>query len=77
MPFSKEELQGAQFNKMGFFAKLLIRPQEDETVYWAKNCSVKCFDGDFVLFPNSSTQDSMTMYGTTAYLFSVKINSRD
>ncbi|MCK4825220.1 hypothetical protein KA005_56245, partial [bacterium] len=69
---NKAELKGHDFKKVGFFDRLLIKPEKDEIVWWSKNCGLKYLDDDFQnsIYPILDIKaGAEIMYGTSAYLW--------
>ena len=75
MGFARKELLDAEFEKLGFFAKMLLGRSIKETVYRANNCTGKCFNGNIVILPKSPSQNSTTTYGDLLALFMWKPES--
>ena len=69
---SRSEFIAHKFKKAGFFARLQIKPQRDELVFWSKNCELKYLKEDFdnVIFPILDNKaGAAIMYGTSCYLW--------
>ena len=65
---SKSELIAHKFKKAGFFARLQIKPQRNELVFWSKNCELKYLKEEFdnVIFPILDNKaGAAIMYGTS------------
>lgn len=65
-------LKRHDFKKVGFFDRLLIKPEKDEIVRWAKNCGLKYLDDDFQnsIYPILDIKaGAEIMFGTSAYLW--------
>ena len=66
------ELKRHDFKKVGFFDRLLIKPEKDEIVRWAKNCGLRYLDDDFQnsIYPILDIKaGAEIMFGTSAYLW--------
>ena len=60
----------AKCNKAGLLDRLSIKPPSGHVVYWAKNCEISCFRGNFVVWANlDRSGGSANMSGTSAYLY--------
>jgi hypothetical protein len=65
-----KKLASAKCEKLGFLARLQIKAKSGEIVYWAKNCDIRCFGGEFRLFAYLDRREGADlMVGTSAYLF--------
>jgi hypothetical protein len=68
----ESELYKYNIKKLGFFQRLIIKPSNDEIVFWAKNCDFNYIDDDYknsivpILHKKIGTH---MMYGTSAYLW--------
>ncbi len=66
------ELYKYSIKKLGFFQRLIIKPSNDEIVFWAKNCDFHYINDDYknsivpILHKKIGTH---MMYGTSAYLW--------
>ena len=72
MPFNSSELSSAQFSKVGFFTGLALPKikQSGDTVYWAKNPTINCFDDATSVIPNMPrTKDTDLICGTSVFLY--------
>jgi len=69
---NETELTEHNFKKAGFYGRLLIKPNKDEIVWWAKNCSFKYIDNDLQnsIHPILDRKaGAKIMFGTSAYLW--------
>jgi hypothetical protein len=69
---NKAELKKYNFKKAGFFDRLLIKPNQDQIIWWAKNCSLRYLDDNFqnAIHPMLDTKaGTEMMIGTSAYLW--------
>ncbi|NHZ85847.1 MAG: hypothetical protein GWP19_08195 [Planctomycetia bacterium] len=69
---NETELKKHNFKKVGFFARLLIKPRKNEIVWWSKNCGLKYLNNDFQnsIYPILDIKaGSGIIYGTSAYLW--------
>ena len=64
-------LQAHGIEKVGFFARLLLRPEKDELLYLSKNSVLNYLsDDDYMIMPVMDQKDKKkTMFGTIAYLW--------
>ncbi len=68
MPLDKVKFKAHKFKKPGLLSG--IKRQPGQSIIWSKNCTIRCFDGEFVLAPVlDSKAGADMMYGTSAYLF--------
>ena len=44
---NEEELKKHNFKKAGILSRLMIKPNKDEIVWWAKNCILRYLNDDF------------------------------
>lgn len=67
----KSKLISGGFKKSGFLTRRRLKTPSRQTLYFAKNCTIKCFDGDFDYYPvlGNSPQDLEYMCGTSCYVF--------
>jgi hypothetical protein len=64
------KLSSAKCEKPGFLDRLSLKPPNGQVVYWAKNCEISCFNGEFRLWANlDRSRGSAEMAGTSAYLY--------
>ena len=69
---NETELKNHNLKKAGFFDRLLIKPNKDEIIWWAKNCGLNYLNNDFqnsihpILDIKAGTE---IMFGTSAYLW--------
>jgi hypothetical protein len=69
---NEAELKKHDFKKAGFFDRLLIKPNKDEIIWWAKNCSLQYLNNDFQnsIHPILDIKaGAEIMFGTSAYLW--------
>ena len=64
-------LQSHGIEKVGFFARLILRPEKGEVLYLSKNSKLTYLSGgDFTIAPVVDQKDKKkTMFGTIAYLW--------
>ena len=64
-------LQAHGIDKVGFFARLILRPEKGETPYLSKNSKLTYLSGgDFMIMPVVDQKDKKkTLFGTIAYLW--------
>jgi hypothetical protein len=68
--FESQKLVSANCHKCGFLARLQLRAPHGEIVYWAKNCEISCFGGEFGLWAELDRKSGADrMVGTSAYLY--------
>ena len=65
------KLQSHGIEKVGFFARLILRPEKGETPYLSKNSVLNYLSGDdYTITPVVDQNDKKkTMFGTIAYLW--------
>jgi len=65
------ELNSHGIDKVGFFARLLLRPEKGELLYLSKNSILTCLSGDdCTIIPVMDQKDNKkTLFGTIAYLW--------
>ena len=65
------KLQSHGIEKVGFFARLLLRPEKDELLYLSKNSVLNYLsDDDYMIMPVMDQKDKKkTMFDTIAYLW--------
>lgn len=69
---NEAELKKHNFRKAKFFDRLLIKPNKDEIIWWAKNCGLKYLDNDFQnsIYPILDIKaGAEMMFGTSAYVW--------
>ncbi len=69
---NEAELKAHNFKKAGFFDRLIIKPNKDEIIWWAKNCDLKYLNDDFQnsIHPILDIKaGAEIMFGTSAYLW--------
>ena len=66
------ELKNHNFKKAGFFDRLLIKPNKDDIIWWAKNCGLKYLDDNFqnTIHPILDVKAGADiMFGTSSYVW--------
>jgi hypothetical protein len=48
--FDFRKLISAKCKEAGLLDRMLMKPPSGYVVYWAKNCEVSCFGGEFVVW---------------------------
>lgn len=67
-------IDDAKLKKVGFFGRKMIKAKKGNTVYWAKNCFIKCFGKNINWTPMLDKSDGPYMCGTSAFVHLVENN---
>lgn len=60
----------AKCDKAGLMDRLVLKPPSGQVIYWAKNCEISCFGGEFRVWANlDRSRGADAMSGTSAYLY--------
>ena len=63
-------IKNCNLMKIGFFSKILFRKLRRGIKYWAKNCEISCFHGEFEIRPHLEKEEGFPyVYGTSAYFY--------
>ena len=64
-------IETKKLKKVGYLLKKQMKLEKDESAYWVKNPSIKCFNSDFKLYPTIgiSNINARQMFGTSAYFY--------
>jgi len=67
----ESELNSGGFEKSGFFTKRMLKTPRGQTLYFSKNCTIKCFNGSFNYYPvfGDNPDDYDYMCGTSCFIF--------
>ena len=69
---NESKLKSHKFKKVGFFNRIIIKPERNEVVFWSKNCELTYLKeafGDVISPILDAKAGAAIMYGTSSFLW--------